>query len=76
MIRTARKLGIKTVAVYSDVDKDSLHVKMVRLLGSMVQDVSRVLTNVIRQMKHTTSVQHRQQRATLVESPLEVENLD
>ena len=30
VIRTAKKLGIKTVAVYSDVDKDSLHVQMVR----------------------------------------------
>lgn len=30
VIRTAKKLGIKTVAVYSDVDADSLHVKMVR----------------------------------------------
>lgn len=28
VIRTAKKLGIKTVAVYSDVDKDSLHVQM------------------------------------------------
>lgn len=29
VIRTCNKLGIKTVAVYSDVDKDALHVQMV-----------------------------------------------
>ncbi|KAF9011139.1 carbamoyl-phosphate synthase L chain, ATP binding domain-containing protein [Cyathus striatus] len=29
VIRTAKKLGIKTVAVFSEVDKNSLHVKMV-----------------------------------------------
>ncbi|KIY52698.1 hypothetical protein FISHEDRAFT_63666 [Fistulina hepatica ATCC 64428] len=28
VIRTAKKLGIRTVAVFSDVDRDSLHVKM------------------------------------------------
>lgn len=28
IIRTARKLGVKTVAVYSDVDANSLHVEM------------------------------------------------
>ncbi|KAJ7597841.1 carbamoyl-phosphate synthase L chain, ATP binding domain-containing protein [Mycena floridula] len=28
VIRTAKKLGIRTVAVYSDVDKDALHVEM------------------------------------------------
>ena len=27
VIRTAREMGIKTVAVYSSADKDSLHVK-------------------------------------------------
>lgn len=29
IIRTARRLQIETVAVYSDVDKDSMHVAMV-----------------------------------------------
>src|SRR5215470_2584369 len=28
IIRTARRLGIETVAVYSDADKDALHVEM------------------------------------------------
>src|SRR3954453_4474745 len=28
VIKTARKMGIKTVAVYSDADKDALHVEM------------------------------------------------
>ena len=29
VIKTARKFGIKTVAVYSDADADALHVEMV-----------------------------------------------
>src|SRR6202171_4942416 len=28
IIKTARKLGIKTVAVYSEADRDALHVEM------------------------------------------------
>src|SRR5580692_12377822 len=28
VIKTARRLGIKTVAVYSEADKDALHVEM------------------------------------------------
>jgi acetyl/propionyl-CoA carboxylase alpha subunit len=29
IIRTARRLGVSTVAVYSEADKDCIHVKMV-----------------------------------------------
>ena len=28
VIKSARKMGIKTVAIYSDADKNALHVKM------------------------------------------------
>ena len=28
VMKTARKMGIKTVAVYSDADRDALHVEM------------------------------------------------
>ena len=30
IIRTARRLGVQSVAVYSEVDKDAMHVAMVR----------------------------------------------
>ena len=38
MIRTARKLGVKTVAVYSEADKNALHVAMViiTIQGTMI----------------------------------------
>jgi 3-methylcrotonyl-CoA carboxylase alpha subunit len=29
VMRTAKKMGIKSVAVYSEADKDSMHVQMV-----------------------------------------------
>lgn len=31
IIRTARRLGIQTVAVYSEADRDCMHVSMVRV---------------------------------------------
>jgi len=30
VIRTAQRLGLQSVAVFSDADRDSLHVRMVR----------------------------------------------
>lgn len=35
VIRTAKRLGIKTVAIYSNVDIESLHVKMVSPLHEL-----------------------------------------
>jgi acetyl/propionyl-CoA carboxylase alpha subunit len=32
IMRTARRLGIRTVAIYSEADKGSMHVQMVRAL--------------------------------------------
>lgn len=30
MMRTAKKMGVRSVAVYSDADRQSMHVAMVR----------------------------------------------
>ena len=38
VIRTAKKFGIKTVAVYSEADKDALHVKMVIFSASEITE--------------------------------------
>ena len=32
VIKTAKKMGIKSVAVYSEADKNSMHVKMVFMI--------------------------------------------
>jgi acetyl/propionyl-CoA carboxylase alpha subunit len=37
IMRTARRLGIRTVAIYSEADKGSMHVQMVRYLPSGVE---------------------------------------
>lgn len=34
VMKTARRLGVKTVAVYSEVDKHALHVSMVLMSGT------------------------------------------
>ena len=35
VLRTARKMGIETVAVYSDADRGALHVALVRVSGNI-----------------------------------------
>ena len=35
IIKTARRMGIETVAVYSEADKDALHVEMATALSAI-----------------------------------------
>ena len=59
VIRTAKKLGIQTVAVYSDADIDSLHVQMadeaVHIGGPAPAESYLVMENVIAAAKQTGS---------------------
>lgn len=35
-MRTAKKMGLRSVAVYSDADQHSMHAAMVRCLGHLL----------------------------------------
>lgn len=36
VMRTARAMGVRSVAVYSEADRNAMHVAMVRLCGVLV----------------------------------------
>jgi len=59
VIRTARKLGIKTVAVYSEADATSLHTTLVN--DSVIWQIN--LSTFSRQMRHSALAQHLHRRA-------------
>ena len=40
VMKTARDMGVKTIAVYSTADRNSLHVKMVRVSAGLVHLLS------------------------------------
>lgn len=60
IIRTAKRLGINTVAVYSDADKEALHVKQADqaiYLGSSPAELSYLNVNAILAAAELTQVQ-------------------
>jgi hypothetical protein len=64
VIRTAKKLGIKTVAVYSDVDIDSLPVQMVNFISTYTRSIKTINMAADRLMRHTALVLHHLLRVT------------
>ncbi|HVX71387.1 MAG TPA: acetyl/propionyl/methylcrotonyl-CoA carboxylase subunit alpha [Devosia sp.] len=57
VIKTARKMGIRTIAVYSDADREALHVKMadeaVHIGGSAARDSYLSIDKIIAACKQT-----------------------
>ncbi len=57
VIKTARRLGIRTIAVYSDADRDALHVKMadeaVHIGGSAARDSYLSIDKIVAACKQT-----------------------
>ncbi len=47
VMRTARKMGIRTVAVYSDADRNSVHVQMVRVKQLRDLDTIYLITKIL-----------------------------
>jgi hypothetical protein len=71
-MRTCKKLGIRTVAIYSEVDRGSMHVQMVRRLGEEEAGEEEEEELIDRRMKHIVLVQHHPQNHTYVTSFLPV----
>src|SRR3982750_2159441 len=57
VIKTAKRLGIRTIAVYSDADRDALHVKMadeaVHIGGSAARDSYLSIDKIVAACKQT-----------------------
>ena len=57
VIKTARRMGIRTVAIYSDADRDALHRRMadeaVRVGGSPAAESYLVMDNILEAAKLT-----------------------